>query len=194
MFSRIPAESRNGFVGTEKAKRYSDLFRGGTKCKLGVSRIPDVFVANVSGNSRNVDHPAAFPPTLAEYLIATFSQRGDTILDPFAGSGTTLFVGRCLKRLAIGIELEPKYVELIQQRQAEIEWRDLSHFSDHDIFSLLEPVDLANLTEKDFVAIAKDARPMPFLPVPMLMFEYDTDDKWNFLNRKKAAPELDATA
>lgn len=53
----------------------------------------------------SLKHPAMFPKMLASRLIACFSIKGDTILDPFAGSGSTLFAAKDLKRKSIGIEL-----------------------------------------------------------------------------------------
>jgi site-specific DNA-methyltransferase (adenine-specific)/site-specific DNA-methyltransferase (cytosine-N4-specific) len=112
-----------GCTSTKKSKKYSEFHRGSTtKRNLGIARIEDVFVVPVSGNSKNVDHPAIFPPALVEQLIRTFSEVGDVILDPFAGSGTTLFVARFLKRDSIGIELDPKSYKLIVAREKQIDW------------------------------------------------------------------------
>jgi DNA modification methylase len=61
-------------------------------------------------------HPAVMPEWLAHDLVLSWSNVGDTILDPFAGSGTTGQVALELGRKAILIELNPKYVELIKQR------------------------------------------------------------------------------
>jgi DNA modification methylase len=61
-------------------------------------------------------HFATFPPALAERCIKAGSRPGDTILDPFAGAGTTLLVADRLQRNAIGIELNPAYTRLAMQR------------------------------------------------------------------------------
>jgi DNA modification methylase len=63
-------------------------------------------------------HFATFPTALAERCIRAGSEPGDTILDPFAGSGTTLLVARALGRNAVGIELNPEYVTIAEQRCA----------------------------------------------------------------------------
>lgn len=66
-------------------------------------------------------HFATFPPEIPELCIKAGSRPDDTILDPFAGSGTTLEVAKRLGRNYIGIELNPKYIkELIDPRLEEI--------------------------------------------------------------------------
>jgi len=61
-------------------------------------------------------HPAPFPLELASRLIRMFSFVGDTVLDPFAGTGTTALAALQLGRSSIGYEIEPKYVEMIRSR------------------------------------------------------------------------------
>jgi site-specific DNA-methyltransferase (cytosine-N4-specific) len=61
-------------------------------------------------------HFATFPPDLVKPCILAGSRPGDTVLDPFAGSGTTLAVAEQLQRQAIGVELNPAYIELIKKR------------------------------------------------------------------------------
>jgi site-specific DNA-methyltransferase (cytosine-N4-specific) len=61
-------------------------------------------------------HPAAFPRELARRCILLGSQVGDTVLDPFGGSGTTAEVAREFGRSTILIELNPEYSELCRKR------------------------------------------------------------------------------
>lgn len=65
-------------------------------------------------------HPAAFPLELAARCIEVGSRHGDTVLDPFMGSGTTAKAATDLARNFIGIELNPKFVELHELRRTTI--------------------------------------------------------------------------
>lgn len=62
------------------------------------------------------DHPCPKPLPLMEQLIGLFTDEGDTILDPFAGSGTTLVAAKKLGRKAIGIEREERFCEVTARR------------------------------------------------------------------------------
>lgn len=62
------------------------------------------------------DHPAVFPLTLASDHILSWSNPGDTIFDPFLGSGTTLVAAINTGRNAIGIERDPEYFRIAQER------------------------------------------------------------------------------
>jgi len=59
-------------------------------------------------------HPAAFPKALPEWFIRLFTDEGDTVLDPFAGSGTTLIAAIGLGRKAIGIDTQAEYCEAMR--------------------------------------------------------------------------------
>ena len=66
-------------------------------------------------------HPAEKPLPLLEHMITTGSRAGDLILDPFAGSGSTLEAARTLGRKAVGIEKDEAYCEKIAERLARKE-------------------------------------------------------------------------
>ncbi|MCY4652002.1 MAG: site-specific DNA-methyltransferase [Dehalococcoidia bacterium] len=61
------------------------------------------------GGASTRKHPAPYPPKLAERLIRMFSFVGDTVLDPFMGTGTSNVVAAGLGRNSIGVEVEPSY-------------------------------------------------------------------------------------
>ena len=70
-------------------------------------------------NPERQDHPTQKPEGLIERMVLASTDAGDLVVDPFAGSGTTLRVCQVLERSAVGIELNPEYVELIKRRLAE---------------------------------------------------------------------------
>ena len=61
-------------------------------------------------------HPAAFPLSLPNWFIRLFTDPGDMVLDPFAGSGTTLVAARDLARASIGIDTSLDYCDLMRER------------------------------------------------------------------------------
>jgi DNA modification methylase len=61
-------------------------------------------------------HPAPFPDALAERLIRMFSFAGDTVLDPFMGTGTTNVAASRCGRNSIGVEVDPHYFEMAEKR------------------------------------------------------------------------------
>jgi DNA modification methylase len=60
-------------------------------------------------------HPAKFPETMAQEFIEFFTKEGETVLDPMAGTGSTLIAALRAGRNSYGIELNPKYAEIAQQ-------------------------------------------------------------------------------
>jgi len=72
-------------------------------------------VLHMATECGNKNHSAVFPEKLPEWFIKLFTEEGDVVLDPFAGSGTALIVANRLKRSAIGIELNKEYFDLINE-------------------------------------------------------------------------------
>lgn len=73
-------------------------------------------------------------------MVLASSNEGDTVLDPFSGSGTTLRVCQQLKRNAIGFELNPEYVEMTHERLAQ----PFKYFDSIDPRMDRVPLDLRN--------------------------------------------------
>lgn len=69
--------------------------------------------------AKSEGHPAPFPKELPMRLIKLYSFFGDTVLDPFAGTGTTLLAAQELGRKSIGFELNPDYITLIEKKLAK---------------------------------------------------------------------------
>ena len=91
---------------------------GGKEAKSGTARVPDVWDVPVGGNDKGIDHPAMFPVELAEQLIATFCPAGGTVLDPFAGSGSSLIAAKRLGCDYYGFDLVGDYCKIARKRLA----------------------------------------------------------------------------
>jgi len=73
-------------------------------------------VLHLSTECNNKKHSAAFPEKLPEWFIKLFTKQGDTVLDPFTGSGTTNFVAQRMFRHSIGIEIYKEYYNYIKRQ------------------------------------------------------------------------------
>jgi DNA modification methylase len=71
---------------------------------------------NSSKDREAYKHPAIFPDALARDHILSWSNEGDVVLDPFAGSGTTCVAAKKLNRNYIGIEINSEYVDICEKR------------------------------------------------------------------------------
>ena len=73
-------------------------------------------VLHLATECGNKNHSAAFPESLPEWFIKLFTQEYDTVLDPFMGSGTTVFVANRMNRHAIGIDIVDEYCKKVQKK------------------------------------------------------------------------------
>ncbi len=120
-------------------------------------------------------HPAPFPLELAYRLVRMFSFTGDTVLDPFCGSGTTMAAALKAARSSIGIEIDPAYCHLAEQKLI------------HQCMSLF-PYEGAELefAEEGVVRRRLSASATVHEPsADMLASEARDDDGWKSDNRKK---------
>ena len=76
----------------------------------------DIWRYGRGGNGDYKGHSATFPEELASKAIEGWSKEGDIVLDPFAGTGTTLRSAKNLGRNYIGIEISPRYVSIANDR------------------------------------------------------------------------------
>ena len=92
------------------------------------SRMPADYFATCSSSvwlipsETDPRHPYSFPIELAERLIRMFSFTGDTVLDPFAGIGTTSAAARAWGRNSIAVEVEQRYFDSMADRMGSAEW------------------------------------------------------------------------
>lgn len=75
--------------------------------------------SQITGES--VEHRAAFPIEFASKMITDFSLQNDLIYEPFCGSGTTMVAAHQLKRKCYGMELDPKYCQVILERMRKLD-------------------------------------------------------------------------
>lgn len=106
------------------------------------TRIPDNVIRIMRHKARGLEteHPAVFPVALPEFGMHAYSNEGDVVYEPFAGSGTSIIAGERTGRQVRAIELAPEYVDV-----ALLRWRQL--FPD-------QPAILDGGTE-DFEAVAR---------------------------------------
>lgn len=104
--TRYPNQKKNGKL------RCNPLGRNPSD----VWEIPRVTGGFGRSSTERTRHPAQMPLALAERIITACSKPGDLILDPFAGSGTTLVAAKKLGRAAVGIEQCASYIEVAEER------------------------------------------------------------------------------
>jgi site-specific DNA-methyltransferase (adenine-specific) len=102
-------------TGKELAKAHTIKPISETKIKGNVWELAS---GNMKGTLDKIafQHPATFPEKLAEDHILSWSNEGDTVLDPMAGSGTTLKMAKKNNRKFIGIEISKEYCKIAKKR------------------------------------------------------------------------------
>jgi site-specific DNA-methyltransferase (adenine-specific) len=89
------------------------IFISNGERKLNGRRDSNIIRAKRTGNN---NHPTEKPINLMEYLINKSTEKGDLVLDTFAGGGSTLIAAKRLERNFIGIELDSDYCRIINDR------------------------------------------------------------------------------
>lgn len=102
---------------TRNKSKTGDVGVKGIKAK-GVARPGNVVKVHV--NNESWKHPAMYPVGLPEFFIKLTTTRGDKVLDPFLGAGSTLIAAEKTKRICYGVERMPKYVDIILARWEEL--------------------------------------------------------------------------
>ena len=120
---------------------------------------------NFSGEKQN-QHLAPFPEELPKRLIKMFSFVGDTILDPFLGSGTTSLAALNLSRNSIGYEINPEYQDLIKRRLQ----KNLSVFDNETKIEFIDQ----QFENVDFI---KEIKNLPYVFEDPITFERKVDPK-----------------
>jgi DNA modification methylase len=80
-------------------------------------------VIHMATECSNRNHSAAFPVDLPTWFIKLFTVKGDVVLDPFVGSGTTAVAAKQLGRKYIGIDINEEYCQISEERVMQIQPR-----------------------------------------------------------------------
>lgn len=92
---------------------------GGDGANPGMA-YPGNMLPTFSGDHTATGHTAAFPVGLPQFFVRAYTDAGDTVYDPFMGSGSTLLAADREDRAAYGMEISPKYVDVICKRYQEV--------------------------------------------------------------------------
>jgi len=115
------------FFNLNIVHEYILIFQKKGKCNISPEilkrhKLPEDFIKEVAWSvwrmpvSMTKGHPAPFPEQLPDRLIKLYTIEGETVLDPFAGTGTVMKVARDLKRNSILYEVNPEYLNIIKRK------------------------------------------------------------------------------
>jgi len=79
-------------------------------------------VLYLATETSNKNHSATFPKALPEWFIKLFTKKGDWVLDPFLGSGTTCEAAFNLGRNSVGIDTKQEYIVMAKEKVKEVEY------------------------------------------------------------------------
>jgi site-specific DNA-methyltransferase (adenine-specific) len=115
------------------------------------------------GGTRQDGHIAMFPEELPKRLIKMFAFKGETVLDPFMGSGTTALAARNLERNSIGYEINPEFIDIIKDKlnieQADFSGTNYEFLIDDDKINVEEEFDKLDYKFIDYQKLDKKIDP-----------------------------------
>lgn len=117
------------------------------------------------GGAKQDGHIAMFPEELPKRLIKMFSFVGETVLDPFLGSGTTALAARNLQRNSVGYEINPEFIPFVKQKL---------NVKQADIFGAQYHFEKTKTVENDF---QKRIQKLPYIFKDFHSFDKKTDPK-----------------
>lgn len=113
---KIRGVHKLAYGGQEGGRNNQIKNNGFTVIKILGNRMKKDVIESPVEITKDNHHPAVYPSYIIQELIKLLSKKGDTVLDPFCGSGTTCLAAKTLERQFIGTEINPEYVNLANQR------------------------------------------------------------------------------
>jgi DNA modification methylase len=123
-----------------------------------------------NADEKKLKHPAVFPIELAKRVIEIFTKTGETVLDPFVGTGATLLAAKELNRNAIGVDIVEEYTRITKERLAKA----------NALFGIEDGLNIE--------VICGDARYIDDIVKPASAdLVFTSPPYWDILNRKRTA-------
>lgn len=117
---KIRGIHKEAYGGMEGGRNNQIRYNGFTIIKILGSKLKKDLIESPVEITKNNAHPAVYPLYIIQELIKLLSKENDLVLDPFCGSGTTCLAAKNLKRRYLGIEINPEYVKLANERLKQI--------------------------------------------------------------------------
>lgn len=141
-----------------------ELVANGNKKGVPLSDVWDIPLLNPKASERT-GYPTQKPILLLERIIELTTAQGDTVLDPFCGSGTTLVAAQLLSRKSIGIDVSPKAIEMSRERLARpVRTDSMLLRKGRDSYATADKTALALLSGLDTIPVHRNAGIDAILP------------------------------
>lgn len=121
---KIKGIHKLAYGGQEGGRNNQIKNNGFTIIKILGNRMKKDVIESPVEITKDNKHPAVFPTYIVQELIKLLSKENDIVLDPFCGSGTTCIAAKTLNRNYLGIEINPEYVALANERLAQSDLRE----------------------------------------------------------------------
>lgn len=113
---KIKGIHKEAYGGMEGGRNNQIRYNGFTIIKILGNKLKKDLIESPVEITKDNAHPAVYPLYIVQELIKLLSKENDLVLDPFCGSGTTCLAAKNLKRNYLGIEINPEYVKLANER------------------------------------------------------------------------------
>lgn len=112
-----PASTNRGAWGFSHANAFI-FYYGRDPLNIGAGMVPNS-LSGACDSVAGIDHPCPKPLLFMRWLVKRSTLAGEIVLDPFAGSGTTLIAAKALGLRSVGIEIEERYCEIAAKRLSQ---------------------------------------------------------------------------